>query len=270
MSTTDREMLLDAIRANPDEDTPRLMYADEIEADDPERAEFIRVQCELAKLPREAIAKLAAVVAGRVAPGFVEAADPERNRLIERQGRLWLAHRDEWFGNALPAAPFVFSLYPDDNVAVPQLIVRRGFIDEVRLTAAAFCGGVCERCGGTGRFMGINEDANPGTCSFCVKGQVPGLAAAIFAHPVTRVRLTDKRPVPSDQFPGWFRFYIDGDDEAEIVPQEVYQLLEGEHPPTKYGTNAVQPYWRTEAAALDALSAACVKLGRAKYAESRA
>jgi uncharacterized protein (TIGR02996 family) len=41
---TDRDALLAAIVANPDEDTPRLMYADEVEAFDPERAAAIRHQ----------------------------------------------------------------------------------------------------------------------------------------------------------------------------------------------------------------------------------
>lgn len=42
--------LLAAIYANPDEDTPRLVYADWLdEHDQPERAEFIRVQIELAR-----------------------------------------------------------------------------------------------------------------------------------------------------------------------------------------------------------------------------
>ena len=48
---TDRERLLRAILDNPEEDTPRLMYADEVEADQPHRAEFIRVACELARTP---------------------------------------------------------------------------------------------------------------------------------------------------------------------------------------------------------------------------
>jgi len=42
--------LLDAIRAAPDDDAPRLVYADWLdEHGQPERAEFIRVQCELAR-----------------------------------------------------------------------------------------------------------------------------------------------------------------------------------------------------------------------------
>ncbi|HVL11336.1 MAG TPA: TIGR02996 domain-containing protein [Gemmata sp.] len=50
---TDRERLLKAILDSPEEDTPRLMYADELEATDPARAEFIRVGCELASMPPE-------------------------------------------------------------------------------------------------------------------------------------------------------------------------------------------------------------------------
>ncbi len=46
MNTTDGTALLAAIAANPDEDTPRLMYADWCdENDQPEHAELIRLQC---------------------------------------------------------------------------------------------------------------------------------------------------------------------------------------------------------------------------------
>lgn len=48
---SDRDALLSAIRANPEEDTPRLMFADWLDENgDPNRAEFIRLQCELAQL----------------------------------------------------------------------------------------------------------------------------------------------------------------------------------------------------------------------------
>ena len=47
---TDAVALLVAIRAAPDDDAPRLVYADWLdEHGQPERAEFIRVQCELAR-----------------------------------------------------------------------------------------------------------------------------------------------------------------------------------------------------------------------------
>ncbi len=50
---TDADALLAAIRRDPDDDTVRLAYADEIEVEEPERAEFIRVQCELARIGKK-------------------------------------------------------------------------------------------------------------------------------------------------------------------------------------------------------------------------
>jgi uncharacterized protein (TIGR02996 family) len=48
----EQEAFLRAIFDAPDDDTPRLVYADFLEEHgEPERAEFIRVQCELARLP---------------------------------------------------------------------------------------------------------------------------------------------------------------------------------------------------------------------------
>ncbi len=48
---TDRAALLRSILAAPDDDAPRLVYADWLDENgEPERAEFIRVQCELARL----------------------------------------------------------------------------------------------------------------------------------------------------------------------------------------------------------------------------
>lgn len=45
---TDREALLRTVCENPDDDLPRLVFADWLdEHDEPERAEFIRLQCEL-------------------------------------------------------------------------------------------------------------------------------------------------------------------------------------------------------------------------------
>lgn len=52
-----RDALLRAILLNPDDDTARLVYADYLEdvngGNDPKRAEFIRVQCELERLPKK-------------------------------------------------------------------------------------------------------------------------------------------------------------------------------------------------------------------------
>ncbi len=51
---TDRDAFMAAILAAPDDDLPRLVFADWLdEHGEPERAEFIRVQCELARLVGE-------------------------------------------------------------------------------------------------------------------------------------------------------------------------------------------------------------------------
>jgi uncharacterized protein (TIGR02996 family) len=63
---------LQDILAHPEDDTPRLVYADWLEEHDaPERAEFIRLQCQLARLSE---------------------GDPGRGRLLDRQSELLRAH----------------------------------------------------------------------------------------------------------------------------------------------------------------------------------
>jgi uncharacterized protein (TIGR02996 family) len=68
---TDEAALLAAILAHPDEDTPRLVYADWLdEHGQPERAEFIRIQCD---------------------PNADEAAEDRAVELEERNRAKWLA-----------------------------------------------------------------------------------------------------------------------------------------------------------------------------------
>src|SRR5262245_51766324 len=68
--------LLADICDNPDEDGPRLVYADWLEDHgDPDRAEFIRAQIQLARLPP---------------------ADPARRGLAAREKALLVAHGEAW------------------------------------------------------------------------------------------------------------------------------------------------------------------------------
>jgi uncharacterized protein (TIGR02996 family) len=80
--TPDDAFLQDIIDS-PDDDTPRLIYADWLEEhDQPERAEFIRVQCELARLSDDDGPALS-----------------ERRDKLEATERLLLkAHLEEWAG----------------------------------------------------------------------------------------------------------------------------------------------------------------------------
>src|SRR5262245_8658349 len=75
----DDEALIRAIADQPDEDTPRLALADWLDeqggASNGARAEFIRIQVELARLPAD---------------------DPAQTELRRREAELWVAHRRVW------------------------------------------------------------------------------------------------------------------------------------------------------------------------------
>ena len=92
---------LQAILADPDDDAPRLVYADWLEERGDPRAEFIRAQCAANGLPF---------------------GDPERARLRKRAGALLARHEAEWVGD------------------VPRYArswrFRRGFVEQVTADAA--------------------------------------------------------------------------------------------------------------------------------------
>ncbi len=91
------DAFLRAIRAAPDDDLPRLVFADYLdETGDPARAEFIRVQCELAQLPDH---------------------DPRRRDLEDREHDLLSEHEPGWL-NGLPGY-------------VQEWDWRHGFVHEV-------------------------------------------------------------------------------------------------------------------------------------------
>src|ERR1043166_5079721 len=78
MPTSDEAGLLAAIRGNPDDDTPRLVYADWLqEHDRADYAEFIRLQCAAARLPD---------------------GDAERRKNEKTAAALFRKHKFEWFG----------------------------------------------------------------------------------------------------------------------------------------------------------------------------
>src|SRR5262245_1043172 len=81
---SDAEGLLAAIWEQPHDDTPRLIYADWLEEHgQPERAEFIRVQCELARFEE-----------------WDES--PRKDELAKREKKLTTKHRKTWLAT-LPA-----------------------------------------------------------------------------------------------------------------------------------------------------------------------
>ncbi len=104
--TDDERVLLAGIRATPDDDLPRLVYADWLEEHDrPERAEFIRVECEAAR---------------------ADHSTDDYPRLLRHSDRLRATHGAEWFG---PLAT---------GELAKIIITRRGFVDSASLSADFF------------------------------------------------------------------------------------------------------------------------------------
>jgi uncharacterized protein (TIGR02996 family) len=101
---TERDAFMQAILANPDDDAPRLIFADWLEEHgDPFRAEFIRVQCRLAQM---------------------DEFDPEREALEERETAL-----EEAFGG-------IWQLEIPATVRYDRVFFRRGFVGLVMLEVA--------------------------------------------------------------------------------------------------------------------------------------
>lgn len=101
---SDGHALLRAILDDPDDDAPRLIYADWLDENaNPARATFIRAQIKLARLPQD---------------------DPNRDRLVQTERTLWKANRDSWKA-WVPAWAHVDRFH-------------RGFLEEIRCDAANF------------------------------------------------------------------------------------------------------------------------------------
>jgi uncharacterized protein (TIGR02996 family) len=112
MPPTDQLAFWAAIRANPDDDTPRLVYADWLDENgDAARAEFIRVQRALAKLPD----------------------DERKNRklratLESRQKALLRANRKKWIAPFRAALKGARVFHYSTNAWFADAKFRRGFL----------------------------------------------------------------------------------------------------------------------------------------------
>ena len=108
---SERESFLRAICDSPDDDTPRLVFADWLEEHgEPERAEFIRLQCALAADPYR----------------------PQRTQLTRREGELFKKFGKRWLG-AEGLARWIDATYLDAYHWTA--LYRRGFIEVARFIA---------------------------------------------------------------------------------------------------------------------------------------
>ena len=100
---SEHEAFLQGILQAPDDDAPRQVYADWLEERNDPRGEFIRVQCELAKIPID---------------------DPRWDALEQRQWDLLCANEEKWTA--------------DIKSLVTEWQFHRGFVDTVSMGARAF------------------------------------------------------------------------------------------------------------------------------------
>lgn len=228
---TDQAALLAAILHKPEDNAPRLVYADHLdERGDHARAEFIRVQIGLHAGP----------------DGYPREIDvPEAGRLRWRGRVLWLAKRERdlwaahwpvwglevpgpWTPHGVDGTAVLLSA--PDNSTTARVEFRRGFVASIRLDTAAFL----------------------------------AAAAGLFrGQPVTEVRLTDKRPRAITSFDPehpLFRWDMDHDDPLlrdapGRVPMCLWNLMSG-------GGSEFGYDYATEREALNDLGQAAVAYGR--------
>lgn len=171
---TTQDALLAEILANPADDVCRLVYADWLDENgQPERAEFIRVQCQIARIEE---------VAGchRAPMDFLI----EESRLwswIDRHGLLSGVPTDGTWCAARNRKDY-------ESLGPKVVLVRRGFVSEVRCTLEHWCGGECQECGGygDGPEMVTHCQACDGT------HRTLGIGPALVRkHPIERVEFTD-------------------------------------------------------------------------------
>jgi uncharacterized protein (TIGR02996 family) len=173
--TTDQAALLASILAAPKDDAPRLVFADWLDENgEGERAEFVRVQVELARYDEMTFAECRAC---ECPDGDYPHADDcprsPKHPLREREWELWgyLPVRHgvlRRFSDGLPGWAVLLNGDKGNGLTnnYPWAIVRRGFVAEVRLTAAAFLGGPCGRCEGRGTVCltcrtGVDHGSDP-------------------------------------------------------------------------------------------------------------
>lgn len=228
MRPAELDALVQSVLAAPDDDVPRLVLADWLdEHGRADYAEFIRVQCELAKEYPTHAERPDLAAEGWHRDDAAAAAGCGGCRLLDRQRVLWgrmpSIDLTGWAppgGAAWATAPWV----PHNPWAMaPLAVVRRGFVDEVFASVRVF---------------------------------VADAARLFAAHPVRAVRLTDVRPERIEGFEmtrdsGWT--YFVGDAMAGQTPHHVPNAL-WRHLPASW--------YRTEGDAIAALEAACVAYGR--------
>ena len=194
--TTARDFM-ETICRSPDDDTLRGVFSDWLEENgQSERAEFCRVQCELAK-PCTACSGEGEYDADH-RPGKMECRlcfgqktlyGPRADELRRRERELLKDHWNEWTPDgfiAVGADNFVMQEGGYEDLGDDPLTVKfaRGFIDAITCRWEDWIGGACRECYGTGTYLGMPLASNPGVCNVCHGTRLtPGIERLLCWHP---------------------------------------------------------------------------------------
>ncbi len=181
-TTTTADALLAAVLANPGDDAPRLIYADHLEErdgpGDAERAEFVRVQVELARLEGVSVRPL--LESARTRAVILDAVlEYQRDGLRRRERELLQAHYPDWLPRLIPGEQVIGG--PDGTgrcIVAPfeGVWFRRGFVEQVACPLETWTGAACRWCRGTGDYEGRTHGGRK-PCPNCSRtGRVAGVA----------------------------------------------------------------------------------------------
>lgn len=276
MTTDTRAALLRRILDDPQDDGVRLVYADALEeAGELERSEFIRVQLEIAEVEPKLDHNLKRMVTHpRDKCWCVLCGEWRRwEQLRRREAELLTANYQKWcvvppyttHGLADTLEVLCTDLRPYNPAGTARFRFRRGFVSEIRLPLAAWVGGACGRCRGSGTWdRGDDDSGGPHvfTCPSCRgTGTLPGVGPRVVAcQPVEVVRVSDREPYHGGGQWSWY-------DETKVslglhpksdLPSSVFRLL----PRSECGEDNHGVYYPTEAAANAALSAALITMAK--------
>ena len=248
--------LIASIIDDPLSTTRRLIVADKMDEEGQhERAEFIRVQVRLDELRRLGCHESEMCrVTGPCAECGREA---EADKLRRRERELLDAHWLTWSPEPLLEMSGYTAENHDGEI---DWHFRRGFIESVSLSEALWIGSPCERCGGSGYDGDVVVDLADKDCPDCNgSGRVNAHGPKIVvAAPVVSVTLTGKEPYEFTHGRWWWlkSSLPDQTMQQSRLFVDLWKIL---NPPNE---NSVPAEWDSEAAALAALSRACVAWAR--------
>lgn len=289
MTTAMHDGFLQDIIEHPDDDFPRLAYADWLnDQGDEARAEFIRVQCKLAKIG-ECLAdySLGLSCCCRFCCGGGITLRRRERELLKANFGAWTDFLPESF--ITKQCPWCVNQPADweTNVVecrqcectglVPgedRVEFRRGFPAEIHCRLADWCGAECERCDGSGWVI-VSAIPPPerDNCPACHgTGRVNSHGPAIVrVTPIERVEMTDREPwnnwsfTQSELHPwGWQEsqaWYI---QESYCLPPELFRRLDGWGIAIHSNNRGSIRGYATRDAALDAASTALITWAKAQ------